>query len=165
MTTSSTLRFGLLVFFALFNLGCSFELKAKQQADVPYVNTIRSFFNDLFNSSCAQWISHFQPQVGSWLHPSLPNGATGEQQLTDFCKTVNNQFSTGASFKPSSDLPLLTHSGSLVYASIPYVFSGNQPQQAPFVNWGNVFFAFIPVTGNENPQIHFAVESWQIKRW
>eukprot|EP01097_Dermamoeba_algensis_P010795 TRINITY_DN8092_c0_g1_i1.p1 TRINITY_DN8092_c0_g1~~TRINITY_DN8092_c0_g1_i1.p1 ORF type:complete len:186 (-),score=32.71 TRINITY_DN8092_c0_g1_i1:155-712(-) len=132
---------------------------SQQIPDKVYLNAIPIFFNSLFNASCPYWASLFS---GAWYHPALPNGASNQTDLINFCKSVKTQFPYGASYVPKTASPKLTRSGPFVFVSVPYVFSGNSGPSDPFVNWGTVFFAYqttMPPFG-QIPKIAYAVETW-----
>jgi len=80
--------------------------------------------------------------------------------LTEFCENCRASFPQSV-YTPDQDYPLITQSGTLNYAAVPYVFTSNQPN-LPFVNWGEVFFAMENTT---EAKISFAVETWNRKRW
>jgi hypothetical protein len=84
----------------------------------------------------------------------------GQAQLNQFCEDCRSSFPQSV-YTPDADYPLITSSGELNYAAVPYIFASNQAN-LPFVNWGEVFFAMENTT---DAKISFAVETWNRKRW
>lgn len=131
-------------------------------SDIIYQERISSCFTQLFqpNLTCTQWAQNNFQENGAWYHPNLPDGATGWQQISDFCSDTRKDFPE-SEYLPTV-LPSLTHSGEYSYASVDYVFASNQVN-TPFANWGNVFFAL--VKNESSVLVHFAVETWERRVW
>lgn len=132
--------------------------------DAPLTQRAWLFFSGLFDASwpCSDWAAtNFSPDA-TWHHPLAPGGVNGTTQLADWCQETRDGYLPNASYLPTAQLPLWTHSG-LAYAAIPYVWSAVDATNSSVLvtNWGTVTLAVDPST----TLISFGVETWTFHQW